>query len=272
MEKPVTIIRPSPGFNLGLKELWLYRELFYFFTWRDIKVRYKQTLLGIIWVLLQPLGMMLLFSFLFSKLWKIDTGNIVYPVFVLSGLILWNFYNTSVSHAGESMVSHAAIIKKVYFPRLIIPVSAILTSLFDFLVVLLLFSGVCIYYSQEVSLAAFMWFPAGIIVMVIAAAGLGMLVSALNVKYRDFRYALPFILQLQFFASQVIYPLGAMDIKVKWLLSINPVNAAIEIFRIPLKTSPDWEVIGIGCASALVLLVTGLIYFRKTEAFFADQA
>lgn len=143
MEKFITHIHPPKGVSLGLRELWQYRELFYFFTWRDIKVKYKQTYLGIIWALLQPLGMMLIFTFLFSKTWPINTGTIQYPVFVLSGLILWNLINSAVSHAGESMIQNANIINKIYFPRLIIPGSSVLVALFDFLMGFVIFIILC---------------------------------------------------------------------------------------------------------------------------------
>ena len=273
MDKPIVNIQPASGFSTGLKELWQYRELFYFFTWRDIKVRYKQTFLGIFWVLLQPLGMMLLFTLLFSKLWTINTSGLPYPVFVLSGLILWNFYHGSVSHAGESMIGHSQIIKKIYFPRLIIPCSAILTALFDFIIAFTLFTAVCIFYNQSIPMGAILYFPAGLLIAIITATGLGMLISALNVKYRDFRYALPFFLQLQFFASQVIYPLSEVsEDKYRWLLSLNPMNASIEVFRTPFVKQPDTISILIGCASAILIFITGLFYFRKTEAYFADQA
>ena len=138
MENFSTSIRPPSGFSLGLKELWQYRELFYFFTWRDIKVKYKQTYLGVLWALIQPLGMMLIFTFIFSRTLKIETGTTPYPVFVLSGLILWGLFNSSVSHAAESMIQNAGIIKKIYFPRLIIPCSAILAALFDFLMAMII--------------------------------------------------------------------------------------------------------------------------------------
>ena len=229
MEKFITHIQPPKGFSLGLKELWQYRELFYFFTWRDIKVKYKQTYLGILWALLQPLGMMALFTLLFSKTWKIDTGTTAYPIFVLSGLILWNLFSSSVSHAGESMIQNANIIRKIYFPRLIIP---------------------------------------------IAGFGTGTFLAALNVKYRDFRYTIPFLLQVLFFSSQVIYPLySVQQTWLKYLLAINPVNAAIELFRATLSNHPiDSTTISIGLTSTVIIFFVGLYYFRKTEAYFADLA
>lgn len=267
-------IRPPRGFSLGFKELWQFRELFYFFTWRDIKVKYKQTYLGILWALLQPLGLMLIFTLIFTRTWKIDTGPVVYPVFVLSGLILWNFFQSSVSHAGESMIQHAAIIRKIYFPRLIVPGSAVLVALFDFLMGLLLFIVFCFIYQQPLSWQALLFFPAGILLTLIAGFGAGTFLAALNIKYRDFRYTIPFLLQFLFFATQVIYPLEQIQKGwFRYLLALNPVNAAIELFRAPLTGSAaDMEIVLTGTATALLLFVSGIYYFRKTEAYFADIA
>jgi homopolymeric O-antigen transport system permease protein len=272
MEK--TVIQPSSTVSLGLKELWNYRELFYFFTWRDVKVKYKQTYLGILWALLQPLGLMLIFTFLFSKTFRINTSPIPYPVFVLSGLILWNLFNASVSHAGESMIQHANIIKKIYFPRLIIPCSSILVSLFDFMMAFIIFIIICFVYKQSLHWTAIFYFPAGIIMTLLSAFGLGSFLAALNVKFRDFRYVVPFMLQVLFFATQAIYPLRSIHQSwLKYIFALNPVNGAIELFRAPLtNTSPDLAVIGISLASALMLTFIGLFYFRKTESYFADIA
>lgn len=267
-------IKPPSGFSLGLRELWQYRELFYFFTWRDIKVKYKQTYLGVAWALLQPLGLMLIFTFLFSKTWKIDTGTVSYPIFVLAGLICWNLFSSSVSHAGESMIQNANIINKIYFPRLIIPGSAILTALFDFLMGFIIFLVFCLLYKQPVHWSALYLFPAGILIAITTAFGLGTFLAALNVKFRDFRYTMPFLLQVLFFASQVFYPLQSIQQTwLKYLLAINPMNTAIEIFRLPLTgNNLNMELLAIGLASTLLIFLTGLFYFRKTEAYFADLA
>ncbi len=274
MEKFSSTIKAPSGFSLGLRELWQYRELFYFFTWRDIKVKYKQTYLGVLWALLQPLGMMLIFTFLFSKTWKIDTGAIQYPVFVLSGLILWNLFNSSVSHAAESMIQNAGIISKIYFPRIIIPGSSVLVALFDFFMGLIVFLVICMLYKQPVHWSAVWCFPAGILVILIAAFGTGTFLSALNVKYRDFRYTIPFLLQVLFFASQIIYPLQSIQQSwLKYVLAINPVNTAIELFRTGFAGSmADTTVIVIGLASTFLILLSGIYYFRKTEAYLADLA
>jgi lipopolysaccharide transport system permease protein len=275
MEKFITRIKPPSGFSLGLKELWQYRELFYFFTWRDIKVKYKQASLGILWALLQPLGMMAIFTFLFSKTWPINTGDIKYPIFVLGGLILWNLFSSAVSHGSESIIQQEKIISKMYFPRLIIPGSAVLVALFDFLMGFTVFIIFCLIYKQPVHWTAIIYFPVAIIIVFKAAFGFSTFLSALTVKYRDFRYTIPFMLQVLFFGSQVIYPLQSIQQSwLKYLLAINPVNAAIELLRAPLSSTfiVDWTVVGIGVASTISIILLGLFFFKKTEAYFADLA
>jgi lipopolysaccharide transport system permease protein len=274
LESTKTIIKPPAGITFNVKELWQFRELFYFFTWRDIKVKYKQTFLGVVWALLQPLAFMLLFTFIFSRTLKLDFSvNIPYPVFVLSGIIIWNLFNASVSHAGESMIQNAAIIKKIYFPRLIIPTSALLVSLFDFVMAFIIFLTITLYY-QPIQWTAILYFPAAILLCILAAFGAGSFLSALNIKYRDFRYASPFLLQLLFFASEVIYPISVIENKqIKFLLAMNPVNGVLELFRAPLTNAvPDMAILLISIGTTLLLCIVGLLYFRKTESYFADIA
>lgn len=273
MKATRTVIEPPQRFSLRLKELWQYRELFYFFTWRDIKVKYKQTYLGILWAVIQPVALMLLFTLVFARHFSAGSGTLDYRLFVLSGLVLWTLFYNATAQAAESVVQQANIIKKIYFPRLVLIGSAMLTSLFDFCIAFLLFLLFCAFFRQPIAWEAVLFFPVSVLIILLTAFGLGGLLSALNVKYRDFRYALPFLLQFLFFASQVVYTVA--DIKQTWakyLLSLNPVNAAIEIFRLGLQDQYDSPVIIIGICSALVLAVSGLIYFRKTEAFFADLA
>lgn len=270
MEKSRTIIQPPGSLSLSLKEIWQYRELFYFFTWRDIKVRYKQTALGIVWALIQPLALMFLFTFLFKSS-DIQVTNIRYEIFVLSGLIVWNLFHSSVSNAADSMISQAHIIKKIYFPRLIIPGSALLVSLFDFSIAFIVFIAFCIYYEQTIHLSAIFIFPIAIIMTLLASFGIGTFLSALNVKYRDFRYVVPFILQVLFFASQVFYSLQGTSFEIfKYLLALNPMNGIIELFRLPLTGQLEITIIAISLASTLISTFAGLYYFRKTEAYFAD--
>lgn len=273
MENHRIVINPSTARFLNFRQLWQHRELLLFFAWRDLKVKYKQTALGVLWAVLQPLALMLLFTLLFSGT-SIANGDahMPYALFVLSGLVLWNLFYTAVSQAADSMVSNAAIIKKIYFPRLLIPLSTLLTALVDFGVALLLFAFFCVYYNQGIHWSAFWLFPAAAGLCLLAAFGLGALLSALNVKYRDFRYALPFLLQALFFSTQIIY--GASIIQAPWikyLFALNPVNAAIELFRMPMRpASADVQIIAIGAASALFFAAIGFFYFKKTEAYFAD--
>ncbi len=270
MEKQQTIITPPSAFFLGWRELWQYRELFYFFTWRDIKVKYKQTYLGIAWVLIQPLALMLLFTFIFRNL-GVHTLQMQYETFALSGLILWNLFQGSVSNASDSVVQHANVIKKIYFPRLIIPCSAILVALFDFIIAFFIFLVICLVLQQPFEWNAVLFFPAAICLTLMAAFGLSTLLAALNAKFRDFRYLLPFLLQFLFFASQIVYALS--NIKQAWmshLLALNPLNGAIEMLRFPFTGQINTSVVLIGLASTMFFTFTGLYSFRKTEAYFAD--
>ena len=272
MEKPLIIIKPVSRFSLNFRELWQYRELFYFFTWRDIKVKFKQTYLGVLWVVLQPLVLMLLLSFIFSSTFRQNTGQIPYPVFILSGLLLWNLFSSSLSHASESIVQHAAIIRKIYFPRIIIPGSAALVALFDFMISLIIFFLICLVYKNAAGWDAFWLIPASVLITLTAAVGLGALLAALNVKYRDFRYMLPFLLQVLFFATQVLYPLKTIQQDwLRYLLAANPVNGSIELLRASFTNdTPDQNIVIISVLSSVIFFVIGIFYFRKTESYFAD--
>jgi lipopolysaccharide transport system permease protein len=259
---------------LNFRELWRYRELFYFFTWRDIKVKYKQTVLGFLWAILQPLLMMLIFTLFFARALNIQNLDIPYPVFVFSGLIIWNFFSSALTNASNSMVNNAPIIKKIYFPRLIIPVSSILGSLFDFMMAFILFLILLIYYKTTPSIQALYYWPLGLLTTAIASLGLGSWLSALNVKYRDFRYVIPFLVQVLFFVTPVIYPTSLIDQDwIQYLIALSPMYAAIELFRIPiLDTLPNYTFILISISAGIIFLFIGLIYFRRTEDFFADLA
>jgi lipopolysaccharide transport system permease protein len=256
------------------KELWHYRELFYFFTWRDIKIKYKQTVLGFLWAILQPLLMMTIFTLFFGRALNIPSENLPYSVYVFSGLLIWNIFSLGLSSASNSMVSNAAIIKKIYFPRLIIPVSSILVALFDFLMALLLFIPLLLFYQQPVSWMAIWAWPSAIVIGIMATLGLGCWLAALNVKYRDFRYVIPFLVQVLFFLTPVIYPISLLKYPLlQYLVVISPIYVAVELFRLPLIghiSNPLF--LGISLTSGLLLLFIGVLYFRKTEDFFADYA
>lgn len=255
-------------------ELWAYRELFYFFTWRDIKVKYKQTTLGFLWAILQPLLMMTIFTLFFGRALNIPSQNIPYPVYVFSGLLMWNVFSTGLTNASNSMVSNASIIKKIYFPRLVIPVSSIIVSLFDFLMAFVLFAGILLFYQQPVSwIAVFIW-PLALVVCVAATLGLGCWIAALNVKYRDFRYVIPFLVQVLFFLTPVIYPVSLLKYPVlQYILVASPTYCAVELFRYPITgILPEPTFMVISLLSTLIFLIIGISYFRKTENFFADFA
>jgi lipopolysaccharide transport system permease protein len=271
-------IKPKEKLNLGLGEMWQYRELFYFFTWRDIKVKYKQTVLGFLWAILQPLVMTILLSFsiggIMSSYGKL---TIPYPLFAMSGLIIWNIFSAGLANAGNSMVTNANIIKKIYFPRLIIPISAVIVSLFDFLMAFVVFIAMLFYYHNQFSLNLLLFIPLlllSVFITSIATFGMGSLLAALNIKYRDFRYIIPFMIQALLFVTPVIYPISLISNPVlKYILAFNPIYGAVELFRYSIVRSPlDPVLLTISFSSALFFFITGLYYFRKTEAYFADLA
>lgn len=256
------------------QELLQYRQLFYFFTWRDIKIKYKQTVFGFLWAILQPLFMMLIFTFFFGKALSIPSQNLPYPVFVFSGLLIWNTFSSGLTNAANSMVNNGAIVKKIYFPRLVIPVSSILVALFDSLMTFTLFIPLLFYYGQGVTYHAIWSWPLAMVISLIATLGPGCLIAALNVKYRDFRYVIPFLIQVLFFVTPIIYPVTMITHPIlKLALVASPVYAAVELFRFPLtQVYPDMLNLSISVSSGVLILVVGLYYFKKTEDFFADFA
>jgi lipopolysaccharide transport system permease protein len=268
-------IKPASRVTLGLRELWSYRELIFFFTWRDIKIKYKQTFLGAAWAVIQPLLLMGIFTLFFSRALKLESGPLPYPLFVFSGLILWNIFSTGLFNAGNSMVVNANIIKKIYFPRLIIPIASILASLVDFAVTLVLLIVLLFCYHVQVEPVWFLLKAAGALLLsLLTTFGAGTFLAALNVKYRDFRYIIPFVIQVLLFLTPVIYPVTLLP--AGWiadLLSLNPMAAAIELLRSGFTGStPDPTLLLKGTLVSLFLFFLGLAYFRKTEYYFADLA
>lgn len=269
-------IKPQSKVNLGFKELWDYRELFYFFTWRDVKVKYKQTVLGFLWAILQPLFMALVFTlFLGDSITQKTSLTIPYPVFALSGMLLWGIFSGGVSNAANSMVTNANIIKKIYFPRLIIPISAILVALFDFVISLVIFVAFLFFYKIDINyIHLCLFFPVSVIITCIAAMGIGTLLSALNIKYRDVRYVIPFMVQALLFLTPVLYPANiSSNSIIQFILKLNPMSAALELMRGMFSGyGVDYNTILMGTISSLILFALGLFYFRKTESYFADIA
>lgn len=268
-------IGPQHSLSPGAREIWRYRELFYFFAWRDIKVKYKQAALGILWAVLQPLIMMLMFTLIFSKALNVDTGGIPYPVFAISGLLIWNIFSNGLLNSSNSMITNANIIKKVYFPRLIIPMSAILTSLVDFMFAFFIYIAILVYYHQGVSIIKLMlYLPLSILLTIVTTLGMGTFLSAMNVKYRDFQYILPFMIQFLLFANPVLYSSRAFtNPVVNAFMRANPIASAIQLCRsVFTGMAVDWQGVLFGSVVALLLLFTGIYRFRKTEAYFADLA
>jgi lipopolysaccharide transport system permease protein len=258
------------GVRLNLGELWRFRELLYFLTLRDIKVRYKQTLLGIAWVLIQPFLTMLIFSLVFSRFVKVNTGTMPYPLFALSGLMLWLFFANAVTNSTASLVLNAQLITKVYFPRMFIPAATVGTGLVDSGISLLLLIAVAIYYGTAWTLSALL-LPLFILLMALFALGVGLIFASLTVKYRDLRHALPFLIQLWMFASPVVYPASVVPAKWHWLLVINPIAAILEGFRAALTGAAiDWQNTLIAFAIILFVLIVSLYIFRRAEDGFVD--
>ena len=266
-------IKPKGKFGLNLRELAEYKELFYFFTWRDIKVKYRQTLLGFLWAVLQPLIMMVIFTFFMAKTMRVASDGMEYPVFAFSGLILWLLFSSGLTNAGNSMISNSQIIKKIYFPRLVIPIASVLVSLFDFLVTIPVFVILLIVLRQPVDVwSGLVFWPVGLLLTIIATLGPGSLLAALNVKYRDFRYVIPFLVQALLFLTPAIYPITILKNHwLQYLLAVNPMYAAITVFRLPMtQAAPDVGLILVSVASGIFFLFAGLFYFTRTESYFAD--
>lgn len=255
-----------------VRELWHYRELFWFLAWRDVKVKYKQTLIGAGWALLQPLALMMLFTLFWKRVIHIDTGT-PYPVFVYSGLILWGFFASGVSNAGNSMVNQANTIKKVYFPRIIVPTAAILVSLVDFFIALFFCLALLVFYDIRVNIPTFLLLsPLCLAVVLFSTLGCGLILAALNIRYRDVRHVIPFLLQFLFFATPVIFPLSVVKSgTLAFLLSLNPVAAAVHLGRAAISIEAvNWQFSTMGLASSFLILLVGLVAFNRNEIDCAD--
>jgi lipopolysaccharide transport system permease protein len=273
LEKHEVVIRPQKGWiPVNLKELWQFRDLLYFLSWRDIKVKYKQTVLGAAWAILQPFTTMIVFSILFGKLAKVPSDGIPYPIFVYAGLLPWNYFSSALSNSGNSLVASSNLITKVYFPRLIIPASASLSSLLDFFIASIILIGMMVFYHFTPDTLGIVMIPVLVFLTFIVAVGCGLWLSALNVEYRDFQYVIPFLVQIWMFATPVIYPVTLFPEKYRWLLSLNPMGGIIEAFRAStLGHQPiNWNSLIISSAIGFTVFFTGMLYFRKVERSFAD--
>jgi len=265
-------LEPSSGFlRLKLRDVWAYRELLYFLVWRDVKVRYKQTALGAAWAILQPVMTMVVFSVFFGRLAKVPSDGIPYPVFAFAALLPWQLFAYALSESSNSLVSNQNLITKVYFPRLVIPMSAVLAGLVDFAVAFVILLGMMRYYGI-VPTAAIALLPLFVLLAVATALAVGLWLSALNVKYRDVRYTIPFLTQFWLFATPVAYPSTLVPERWRALYGLNPMAGVVEGFRWALlgKSQGPGPLLAVSVGAVVVLLVGGLIYFRRMESTFAD--
>jgi len=273
---PVTVIRPTRGLtSVDLDALWRYRELLFFLVWRDIKVRYKQTALGVAWVVLQPLASMALFTLLFGVLLDAPSGEMPYPIFAYAGLLPWSYFSAALSRSSSSVVNSANLITKVYFPRLIIPLSAVLSSLLDLAVSGLVFGVLMVLYRVPVT-SRILLLLALVLLALVTALGFGLWLSALNVRYRDVNYLVPFAVQIWMYLTPVVYASTLIPERYRILLSLNPMTGVVEGFRWALlgsaaaSTTLSAPLVAVSIVLAMAVLLSGLVYFRATERTFAD--
>jgi lipopolysaccharide transport system permease protein len=269
------VIEPVSGWKpLDPHDLWRYRELFYFLTWRDVKVRYKQTSLGAAWAVLQPLGNMLLFTLLFGRLAKLPSDGIPYPLFAYAGLLPWTFFANAVGSSGNSLVGSSHLITKVYFPRMIIPASAILAGLVDLGISFVVMVALMVWYGVPIS-SSILMMPILVLLTAILALGVGMWLSALHVRYRDIRYLIPFLIQFWMFATPVIYPASLMPERYRMIYFLNPMSGLIEAYRVALLggvNGAGFNLVTLGMAGglAILMLIYAIYHFRRMEKTFAD--
>ena len=271
-DAPVVRIEPLRGWvSLKLKELWEYRELVYFFIWRDIKVRYKQTALGAAWAIIQPFCTMVVFSLFFGRLAKIPSDGVPYPIFSFTALVPWAFFAHGLSSSANSMVGSANLIKKVYFPPLALPIATVLSGIVDFAIAFTVLLGMMLYYGI-VPTMNLLWLPCFLLLAVVTSLGVGLWLSAINVKYRDVRHTVPFITQFWLFSTPIAYPSSLLSESWRTVYGLNPMVGVVEGFRWALlgtETHPE-PIMIVSSAAALAVLVGGAFYFRRMEKTFAD--
>lgn len=266
-------IKPSRGWvSLNLRDVWEYRELLYFLVWRDIKVRYKQTALGAAWAIIQPFFTMIVFSLFFGRLARIPSDGIPYPIFAYAALLPWTFFANGLASSANSLVGSSNLIKKVYFPRLIVPIASVLGGLPDFALAFLVLIGMMIFYGIFPTAASILWLPVFLLLALITSLGVGLWLAALNTKYRDVRYIVSFLVQFWMFATPVAYPASLLDEPWRTLYGINPMVGVVEGFRWALlgAGSPPGPMVIVSACAAVSLLIGGALYFRRVEKTFAD--
>lgn len=270
--EPLVVIQPSRSWKLvSFKDLWAYRELLFFLTWRDVKVRYKQTALGAAWAILQPMATMLIFSLFFGRLVKVPSDGIPYPIFAFAALVPWTFFANGLNQSSNSLIASANLLKKVYFPRLAIPIATVLAGVVDFVLAFLVLLLLIAYY-RIMPTINIVWTPLFLALAFVTSLGVGLWMSALNVKYRDVRYVVPFLIQIWLFATPVAYPSSLLSQPWRTIYGLNPMVGVVEGFRWALlgtNTAPGLMVIASSIA-AFLILITGAFYFRYMEKTFAD--
>ncbi|HLE16315.1 MAG TPA: ABC transporter permease [Anaerolineales bacterium] len=272
-EEEILIIRPTRGWGtLNLRDLWIYRELVYFLTWRDLKVRYKQTALGAAWAILQPVLSMVVFSVFFGGLLNVPSDGIPYPVFSYTGLLPWGVFSKALNDAGRSLVTNRTMITKIYFPRMVIPLASVLAGVVDFLIAFIVLLGLMVYF--HIQPTSNVWaLPLFLLLALITASGVGLWLSAMNVLYRDIGYIIPFLTQLWFYLTPIVYPSSEIPEKWQLLYALNPMVGVVEGFRWALlgtETAPG-PMVAVSAVIAVLMLITGMFYFRRMERTFADM-
>ncbi|HEX8847953.1 MAG TPA: ABC transporter permease [Gemmatimonadaceae bacterium] len=269
------VIEPAGRFpRLGARELWAYRGLLFFLVWRDLKVRYAQTVLGAGWAIIQPVLTMVIFTLVFGRFAGVPSDGVPYPVFSLAALVPWTYFSTAFSGASQSLVTNTNLITKIYFPRLVIPFAPVVGGLVDFAISFVILLAAMGYYRIIPSAMAIVLVPLLMLAMVLTSAGVGCWLSALNIKYRDIKYIVPFIVQVWLYISPVAYPMSVVPKRFQLLYALNPMAGVIEGFRTALLRTGavPWPMIAFSLASGIVLFITGVLYFRSTERVFADVA
>ena len=273
---PRVVVRPSSGWiPINFRDLWVYRELLFFIAWRDLKVRYKQTVLGVAWVLFQPLIAMLIYTVLFGYLLRAPSAGIPYPIFAYAGLLPWNYFANSLNRSSTSIINNTNLITKVFFPRLVIPIAGVLSPLVDFIIAFLILLCMMVFYHMTPTICTFT-LPIFLLLAVLTALGFGLWLSALNVRYRDVNYLVPFLIQIWMYLTPVIYDVSLIPERFRWLLALNPMTGVVVGFRWALfgaeMNDPNipTELFTVTILITLLVLITGVIFFRNTEKSFAD--
>jgi len=254
-----------------IRELWDYRELFYFLAWRDIKVRYKQTVLGVLWVIIQPFLTMVVFTIVFGQIANIPSDGVPRPIFYFSALLPWIYFSSTLSNAGMSLLNNSNLLTKIYFPRIILPAAAALGGLLDFAIGTVMLVGFIVYYGFPLGWHLLLW-PVLVVPLILLTFGISAFLAALNVKYRDVKYAIPFAIQLWLFVTPIIYPSSIFPERFRWVLALNPLSGLIEMFRYAVVPSQPvhWDFLSLSLGTTALAALVGIMYFKRAERAFAD--